>query len=441
MPKFSFLGFEANFTKKKKQNLTKSYQTIDDNIFGRMFQKDVWTMDDFALFYEKSPDILSALTKWENSIYTEGHKINSLKESEQEIEQSLQDKIDLVFKPISQEVDSIRVWYKESVFHRKILGDAYILLKINILGELAGGRALDPRTIEIKTDKYGKVLYYEQSSSDNLQTKLRFPPWQIIHFKEGHNLKNAVMGSSPLNRLSLIIKASDEATKTMLATYLNNNAPRNLFIGNHELIASMTARDNFDELMDKINKQLQGSDNAGKSVMIPALSDVKPVQQALTDETLLKAKDKFRGIVAQVYGMSSLLLGDESGSTFANGEEATMNFNREIIPYEQVDQEIITKRFLWLIDPRLVNYEFVFNDKPLRKKNEIEQAQINMVKAGIKTPLEARSKLGLNNKEFEDLPNANTLMVTNNIIPLEDAGIEPAEPEEDNKDDKKNKND
>ena len=158
------------------------------------------------------------------------------------------------------------------------------------------------------------------------------------------------------------------------------------------------------QLISKLESYANGANNAGKFIPIPIGMKLEPLNIKLTESQFFELK-KFTALqIAGALGIKPNQINDYEKSSYSNSETQNISFyiDTELYILKQYEEEINYK----ILDPgeRKKRKYFKFNESVILRTDAKTQAEIltGYVKAGIKTPNEARELLSDCKKEGGD---------------------------------------
>ncbi|QIL41017.1 phage portal protein [Pedobacter sp. HDW13] len=139
----------------------------------------------------------------------------------------------------------------------------------------------------------------------------------VFHYKTWNPLSETG-GLSPIKVGNKLLKTND-ANNAAAAKAYENGGSAHLLSGKGE--RSLTP-EQIDLLNERIAAQLKGTDNYKNIVATNGMVDVTKIGDSPAELELISADVHQRGIIASLFGVDPILVGDKQGSSFANQEQA-----------------------------------------------------------------------------------------------------------------------
>jgi len=368
---------------------------------------------DFKTLYElynSLVDIRQAIKKISNATAKGGYRIVNKDDPEKDGDakqtQIAKDFIDHPDLPFNK-------WKKRWTRDRHVAGNFYMQIQRSIGANADPIRpaVVDPRTMVIISDKYGKVLKYIQRIAG--QNKVEFDPDEIVHSVIEDSTKNPLLGSSPIEAIVIEGKTEIESQKSNFFFYENNSVPSHLLIVDPDL-----DKDQHQELKDEIDKKFKGAENKFKSGIIPYVKDIKTISPSQKDMQYLETRWFTTKKIVVAFGVDSFILGYTEKVQRGNADVIWRMFYENTIRPEELEFEEMINRDLF---PKLGldKIEIRINLSSYDNKKEVAEITRHDVVFGIITPNEAREARGL---EPSDNELADELMFQGMI--LDDLGKE-----------------
>ncbi len=145
----------------------------------------------------------------------------------------------------------------------------------------------------------------------------------------------------------------------------------------------------------------RGSDNAGRTAVVPDGMDFKTIQQSNQEMQFTEGKELTRDEILAAYGVGLEILGKTESQTRANAEASIFVFERfGVSPYLKLVKDTLESDYL-IAFPGREGVEVCYDD-PVPENQEEKRAKAdNLFNGGALTPNERRKMFGL---EPLDLP-------------------------------------
>ena len=158
------------------------------------------------------------------------------------------------------------------------------------------------------------------------------------------------------------------------------------------------------QLIERLESYANGANNAGKFIPIPIGMKIEPLNIKLTESQFFELKKYTALQIAGAFGIKPNQINDYEKSSYSNSESQNISFyiDTELYILKQYEEEINYK----ILDPEEKKQRkyYKFNENVILRTDAKTQAEIltGYVKAGIKTPNEARELLNDCKKEGGD---------------------------------------
>lgn len=261
-------------------------------------------------------------------------------------------------------------------------GNGFAYIERSDDGTVTGIRYLDSNDVQIVYKKETGTLYYNCS----LVSNKKIEPCNMIHL-----VKNSYDG---INGLSVISFAS----RTIKISNNTENSANSFFSNGCNLAGILTVQGQLTQQQrsDIRNSWNQAYTNGGSGLAIlQGNMDYKPVQVSAEDSQLLESRQYQITDIARFFGISPVLLGDLSHSSY-NTIEATQNqfLLHTLQPYiVMIEQEFTRKLF----KPSESNLEVNLDETVLLKTDKTQEATYysTLLDKGVMCVNEVRTRLGL----------------------------------------------
>lgn len=270
-------------------------------------------------------------------------------------------------------------------------------------------RYLDSNDVQIHYNKNVGELYY----ICNIVSNRKIEPCNMIHL-----VKNSYDG---VNGLSVISYAS----RTVKISNNTENSANSFFNNGCNLAGILTVQGQLSQQQrtDIRNSWNQAYTNGGSGLAIlQGNMDYKPVQVNASDAQLLESRQYNVQDIARFFGISPVLLGDLSHSSY-NTIEATQNqfLLHTLQPYIVMIEEEFTRK---LFKPSESNLEVNLDETAILKTDKVAEANYygSLLDKGILCVNEVRAFMGLSPIDGGDVHLRPFTKIEDNVINKSDDG-------------------
>ena len=268
-------------------------------------------------------------------------------------------------------------------------GNGFAYISRSNEGVITEIRYLDSNDVQINYNKITGELYYTSS----IISSKKIEPCNMIHLVK--NSYDGVNGMSVISYASRTIKISNN-TENSAHSFFNNGC-------NLAGILTVQGQLSQDQRTQIRNSWNQAYTNGGSGLAIlQGNMDYKPVQVNASDSQLLESRMFNVQDIARFFGISPVLLGDLSNSSY-NTIEATQNqfLLHTLQPYITMIEEELTRK---LFKPSENNLEINLDETAILKTDKTAEASYygSLLDKGILCINEVRSMLGLSPIEGGD---------------------------------------
>ncbi len=260
-------------------------------------------------------------------------------------------------------------------------GNGFAYIERGADGTVIGIRFLEPTDVQIHYEKNKQNLWYKC----NLVTNQKIEPINMIHL-----IKNTYDGVNGLSVLSYASRSVKLANNT-------ENSANSFFTNGCNLAGVLTVQGQLsDNQRQDIRKSWNNAySNGGNGLaVLQGNMEYKPIQLSAADSQLLESRLFNVQDIARFFGISPVLLGDLSHSSYST-IEATQNqfLLHTLYPYiEMIEEEFDRK----LLKPSESNLRINVDETALLKTDKAAQAQYygTLIDKGIVCINEVRKELG-----------------------------------------------
>lgn len=194
----------------------------------------------------------------------------------------------------------------------------------------------------VYSNDYRNPIAYFEFNIDGQQKRLNND--QVCYIKNW-NPNNNWEGFSPVTPGARTIKTDGWNREAQAANYKNG--------GSSYLISNGSETDEFrytqeqaQMIDEKLQQKAKGFWNSGNKFSIAGKVDVNKLGDTIVDMNLLESAGYSRGVIAQLFGVDSILIGDAKNSKYNNGSEAYKALiTKTAIPAQQ---HVMDKLGRWL---------------------------------------------------------------------------------------------
>ena len=259
-------------------------------------------------------------------------------------------------------------------------GNGFAYIERGEDGSVLRLRYLESSDVQIFWDKNKEQLYY----TCNVISRKRIEPINIIHL-----VKNSYDGINGVSVLSYAARSLKLANNT-------ENSANSFFTNGCNLSGVLTVQG---QVTDKQREQIRQSWNSAYSnggnglAILQGNMEYKPIQLSAADSQLLESRLFNVQDIARFFGISPVLLGDLSHSSYATIEAAQQEFLLHTLnPYIVMIEEEFTRK---LVKPS-ENLQINFDETALLKTDKKALADYygSLLDKGVLSINEVRTELG-----------------------------------------------
>ena len=237
--------------------------------------------------------------------------------------------------------------------------------------------------VVVNWDKYTRTLYYQVNVLKGRTVKVE--PCNIIHL-----VKNSYDGINGVSVLSFASRAVKLANNT-------ENSANSFFTNGRNLAGVLTVQG---QLSDKQRSDIrsawtQAYSNGGNGLaVLQGNMEYKPIQLSAADSQLLESRKYNVSDIARFFGISPVLLGDLSNSSYNTLEAAQNEFLLHTLnPYITLIEEEFTRK---LFKPSEQGMKVKLDENAIMKTDKAAQADYygKLIEKGVLSVNEVRQELG-----------------------------------------------
>lgn len=268
-------------------------------------------------------------------------------------------------------------------------GNGYAFIERGADGTVTGIRFLESTDVQVHYNKNKQILYY----TCGLVSNKKIEPINMIHL-----LKNTYDGVNGVSVLSYATRAIKLANNT-------ENSANNFFTSGCNLAGVLTVQG---QLSDKQRQDIrngwnQAYSNGGNGLaVLQGNMEYKPIQLSAADSQLLESRLFNVQDIARFFGISPVLLGDLSHSSYSTIEATQNQFLLHTLhPYIVMVEEEFNRK---LLKPSERNLCINLDETALLKTDKVAQGTYygTLLDKGILCVNEVRHELGYSKIEGGD---------------------------------------
>ena len=270
-------------------------------------------------------------------------------------------------------------------------GNGYAYIQRGEDGTVTDIQFLEAGDVQINWDKFTRTLYYTINVISGKTRKVE--PCNIIHL-----LKNSYDGIHGLSVLSYATRAVKLANNT-------ENSANSFFTSGCNLAGVLTVQG---QLSDKQRADIrsawsQAYSNGGNGLaVLQGNMEYKPIQLSAADSQLLESRQYNVQDIARFFGISPVLLGDLTYSSYNTLEAAQNEFLLHTLnPYITLIEEEFTRK---LFKPSEQGMKVRLDENAIMKTDKAAQADYygKLIEKGVLSVNEVRGELGYSEIEGGD---------------------------------------
>lgn len=270
-------------------------------------------------------------------------------------------------------------------------GNGYAYIERSEDGTVTDLHFLEPGDVVVNWNKYTRTLYYQVNVLKGRTLKVE--PCNIIHL-----VKNSYDGINGVSVLSYASRAVKLANNT-------ENSANSFFTNGCNLAGVLTVQG---QLSDKQRSDIrsawtQAYSNGGNGLaVLQGNMEYKPIQLSAADSQLLESRKYNVSDIARFFGISPVLLGDLSNSSYNTLEAAQNEFLLHTLnPYITLIEEEFTRK---LFKPSEEGMKVKLDENAIMKTDKAAQADYygKLIEKGVLSVNEVRGELGYSEIEGGD---------------------------------------
>jgi len=305
-------------------------------------------------------------------------------------------------------------------------GNAYVLKVGSEMGAPQELHQLRPDRITIKG--HGKAIPDRYEYIINGRTESVYEVDQENGFSELKHIKlwnplDDYYGCSPLNAAAVEIDQFNMSSEHNVNLLQNGARPSGAVIfkpKDDEGFNVNLTEPQRQQLLTDLNNRFQGTNNAGRPLLLEGDFDWKEMGLSPKDMDFLNLKRMSATEIALCFGVPSQLVGVPDAQTYANVAEARLALYEEtIIPYLRKIASDLNEWLVPMFGDRL-HLEFDIDQIPAltERRRKVYENITSAVREGIMTRNEARERIGL-----EPVDGADGLYISATLFPLNEDAV------------------
>lgn len=372
------------------------------------------TLEKYYNIYQDNQFVRSSVLNLMDTVWKSWYTI--FDSNWKEINISTKNQIDFLFED-RQRNASFKQLKKRIIRDYMVWGNVYIY-KVTEIDEdwnptdkVNWFQILDPRFVKPITDSYWVVYWYLQTI--NWQRRW-FLPDEVWHLKYDSDLDDETLWLPLLRSLNVDIELDEQAKKSNLSFFKNNQTPTSLII-----LEQWVPEEDQKEIRKVLQNQFKGWENHHKWAVMKWIKEIIKIQDKIEDEQFLNMRKFTLENVCALFGVPKTILGYTEGVNYSNAQTQFVEYIEHTIkPIEETLQRFFTRIlndcwFEW------ITFEFI--DDHIDQKQVKSKTVIELANNWIITINEAREELGLeiSTQEWSDKlwiwTNKKIVMQTKNV--------------------------
>ena len=305
---------------------------------------------------------------------------------------------------------------KKDLYRNYLLsGELYIIPIKNEWWTAIWFQILDSRIVSKTVDAYGVIQKFTVSSQ--WITK-QFKPDELAYFKREDSTTNSVDWMWLLNGCIYDALSDFESMKTNYSFYQNSAIPSAMLLLDENL-----SPEEMQNAKDQFEAQFRWSNNQHKTLVAWWVKDLKTISLTPRDMEFINQRHLTTEKISAVFWVPKSVLWYTESVNYSNGVSQRKEFIEWTLRPLETDFEHILNKLLEMFRPDLFNKIRVKADwEQLEESQEREEWLRKDVASWIITINEARVEKWLEKVNDE---NADKLIVSRNVVLLEDVALDP----------------
>ncbi|MEM4498025.1 MAG: phage portal protein [Nitrososphaerota archaeon] len=321
---------------------------------------------------EANPDLRAAIEVTVNACTANGWVILGENEGEKQ----------KVENWINANEDDFYIFLRNLIATARIFGEAYVEVYAEPVFKV-----LDPWTVEVKRDEYGKITGYVQKAQGRM---VNFEPDEIVRIVM-HPLGTRAYGSPIITSLRRVLEGALYAEMLVRDAYMRKGVLSKLFV-----LKSGTEAD-FEKLTNLVS-----STRPGDSLIVKGDITIQDLGHPFRDLQVLELLREYRQKIVSVTGVPNIMLGVTEAATLETSRNQINAFAMMVKSIQRVISAGITEAIRRKLSVKSVKFRL----NPWTLPEQEVRLHALKVQTGIETINEAREALGLGKLEhpIADVP-------------------------------------
>ncbi len=358
-----------------------------------------WTYSLFYRLYKKNSDIRRCIIELQETVWSHWYVLKD--------KNSWEEKKDIMIEKLLKDYKKLKNLIIRDL---SITGNLFILKEQSIGWQVIKWNTMDPRTVRIIADQYWDIYGYRQ-----------IVKWETNNFSENEVLQsmiesdpdNELFGISIMEALMIDVLSDNEANLSNYNFFKNGAIPGSLIILDEDL-----SEDEAKNVIARMKKQFSWGKNSHKTAVVQWIKDIKKMQQTMSDMEFLALRKFNTERITAGFGVPKVILNYTEWVNYSNADmQYTKFIENTIRPWERRIEDIFNE----LIQEINPNIEFKIIDQHISDADVKTDLLKNQIQTWLKTVNEWREELWL--EPFEWIEEADTPLILNNVIRLEDTGL------------------
>ena len=274
---------------------------------------------------------------------------------------------------------------------------------------------LDSRLVRKTVDPYGIITSFTVSNQSITKT---FQPNEIAFFKREDSVNSQVDWMWILNWCIYDALSDFESMKTNYSFYQNSAIPSAML-----LLDEWLSPEEMQNAKDQFEAQFRWSNNQHKTLIAWWVKEIKTISLTPRDMEFINQRHLTTEKISAVFGVPKTILWYTENVNYSNGSNQRKEFIEWTLRPLEADFEHIVNRLLEMFRPDLFKKIRIKADgEQLEESQERQEWLRKDVQSWIITINEARIERWLEKLNDE---NADKLLVSKNMILLEDVALDP----------------
>lgn len=377
------------------------------------------SVDSLFTVWRNHGDVFACVRELKENIGSQGYSWVNIKDSNKDPNQEQIKKIEAALKFKG----SFRALKTSVIQSTAIAGNAYLLVvrPASGSGNVLGFDIIDPRTISVVTDNYGKIFKWIQRVRGLMQ---EYAAEDVLHFKETDDPNSPVFGLSALEPIIWETRTDLSAMISNYAFFTNDATP-----GAQYILEDGLTPEEKDKIIEDIKNQLKGPENRNKSIAVAGVKEIKTLQLSQKDMEFNLLRKFTTEKICAAFGVPKAVLNYTDGVNYSNGENQDKKFwEGTIEPKQSLWEEFLNNKVIpTILGNTVAEVKIEYKCKTFEDQQWDEASTRADQAQGVLTLNEVREKRGyapLDASKFGDYVDAPLLFSGMAVKPVEDIGID-----------------